>query len=84
MTVMKERFTERLKEYLDEDVGRWVVRVCDLVYKLRRLTISYRRSYEAGPVPVSAFKHTARWLAVAELQLTVMSGRNTGQGWKEG
>ena len=63
---MKKGFDERLIGYFSEDVGRWAVRVRDLGYRLRRLTMSHRRPYEAGPVPVPAFKHTVWWQAVAE------------------
>lgn len=80
-TVMKEGFDERLTAYFNEDVRRWAVKLRDLGYMLRRSTMSCPRPYVAGSVPVQTFKHTARQLAVEELQLVRVSARNTGRGW---
>lgn len=75
--IMKEGFGEGLTGQFDEDAGRWALKLRDFRYRMRRLTMPYLRPYEASPVPMPGFKHTARWLVVAELQLVGVSGRNT-------
>lgn len=74
MMVMKEWFDERIIAYFNEDIRRWAARLRDSGYKLRRSTMSYPRPHEAGPVPVPAFKHTARWKKGVGV-------RNAGRGW---
>lgn len=59
---MKGGFDERFTGYFNADVGRWAVKLRDLEYRMRRLTMPYPRPYEAGPIHVLAFEQTARWL----------------------
>lgn len=57
---MKDGFDEHLIGYFNEGVGRWLARLCDLGYRLRRSIMSYPPLYEAGPVLVPVLKRTAR------------------------